>query len=332
MKPTLKHSQQEKLYHTPEDLRWATSQEVAQYRAERLKCKIIADIGCGIGFQTIAFAETCQKVYAVEINPEKIALAQKNAQILNINNIEFIPGDALDPQIIKRLLDVEIIFCDPERVAEEAERTISSIKPNILELLDKYSKITANIAIEFPPQIKNLPLDGEKEYLSVDGNVNRLTLYLGTLKRSERSAVILPTKAVLRNNPLATLSESKKLAQYLYEVNPAVVKAELLAELCTETKTWLYSRGKNTFCTSEHHIKSPFFKNSYKVIAKCLFEEQKIIELLQKHDAAKVTLRYTIDPKEYWKVRNKYESKLKGTTKYSLFQFDKEAVIGKSTE
>ena len=40
------------------------------------------DIGCGIGFQSFAFAKICKKVYAIEMDEEKIKLAKKNAQIL----------------------------------------------------------------------------------------------------------------------------------------------------------------------------------------------------------------------------------------------------------
>jgi len=45
-------------------LRFATPADVAKYRAERLYCNIIAEIGAGIGGQTIAFAEKCRKVIA----------------------------------------------------------------------------------------------------------------------------------------------------------------------------------------------------------------------------------------------------------------------------
>ena len=328
MRPTAKHRQQERLQYTLEDLRWATPEIVAHYRAERLKCKVIADLGCGIGLQSFAFAQVCQKAYAVEINKEKIESARKNAEILGIHNIEFIPGDALDPKIVSTVKDAEIIFCDPERLPEEAERSINSIQPNILQLLDAYNTITPQIAIEFPPQIKIIPFDCEKEYLSLDGSLNRLTLYFGPLQQSQRSAVILPSKAVLRNNSQAKLSASQKLQQYLYEVDPAVVKAELLAELCQETNASLFSNGKNTFFTADKKIISPFFKNSYSIIGSCPFEEHLIIQLLQKHNASKVTLRYTLDPKEYWKTRTKFESQLSGDKKYALFQFGKEAVIG----
>ena len=322
-----KHSKAKKLHYRDEDIRWATSEVAAAYRAERLKCKVIVDIGCGIGFQSFAFAKTCKKVYAIEIDQEKITLAEKNAKILGWKNIEFIPGDALSDKVISQLKEVEIVFCDPERSPEEKQRNVATIKPSIPELLKRYSAITENIAIEFPPQITEIPFDCEREYLSVDGALNRLTLYFNGLKKSERSAVILPRKEKLCSDEEASLKKTEMLEEYLYEADPAVVKADLLAELSEKTAAKLYGRGKNVFFTSDKKIQSPFFKNSFRVVEMCAQEEQEIIAALQKHKAGKVILRFPVEPKEYWKVRKRFESKLTGNKTYALLYLGTEAVI-----
>lgn len=322
-----KHSRAKKLHYREEDIRWATPEVVAAYRAERLKCKVIADIGCGIGFQSFAFAKTCKKVYAVEIDKEKIALAEKNARVLGIKNIEFIHGDALSELVLKQLQEVEIVFCDPERLPEESKRSIGTIKPSIPGLLKKYGSITENMVIEFPPQITDIPFDCEKEYVSVDGALNRLDLYFGKLRKCERSAVILPGKEKLCSAEEAALEETEELGEYLYEADPAVVKASLLNELSQNTKTRLYSSGKAVFFTSDKKVKSSFFKNSFKVIEVCKQEEHEIIAALHKHDAGKVILRISVDPKEYWNVRKNIESKLKGTKTYALIHIADAAVI-----
>jgi len=327
-----KHSKAKKLHYREEDIRWATPEQVAAYRAERLKCKVIVDIGCGIGFQSFAFAKTCKKVYAVEIDTEKIKLAEKNAQELGIKNIEFIHGDALSDKVIKQLQEVEIVFCDPERLPEESKRSIATIKPSIPELLKKYSSLTENIAIEFPPQITEIPSDCEREYLSVDGALNRLTLYFGALQKCARSAVIIPGKQKLCSAEEASLEEKDELDLYLYEADPAVVKAGLLAELSQKTKAKLYSSEKAVFFTSDNNVKSLFFKNSFKVIEVCKQEDHEILAALHKHDAGKVILRMSVDPQEYWDVRKKIESKLRGTKTYALIYIADAAVIVEKAE
>jgi len=326
-KALFKHPQAAKLHYRAEDLRWATPEVVAAYRAERLKCSVIADLGCGIGFQSFAFAKTCKKVYAVDMDKEKVALAKKNAEVLGIKNIEFIHGDALSDKMVKQLKDVEIVFCDPERLPEERKRTVGTIAPSIPELLKKYSVITEKIAIEFPPQITDVPFHCEKEYVSVDGQLNRLTLYFNDLKQCERSVVLLPGKEKLCSQEEASLEETEELGEYLYEADPAVVKAGLLAELSENAEVELYEEGKAVFFTSAKKINSPFFKNSFKVVDVCAQDEHEIITALRKHEAGKVILRFPIEPKEYWNFRKKIESKLTGNKTYALLYLGNDAVI-----
>ncbi len=327
---SLKHPRQNELSFTAEDLRWATPEMVAKYRAKRLSSygKVIADLGCGIGFQTFAFAERFEKVYAVEIDKEKLERAQANAEVLGLKNIIFIEGDALSKEVLQQLADVEIIFCDPERLPTEEERTLEKIKPEIAKLITLYSSLTQKIAIELPPQIKNLSLQGEKEYLSVGGKLNRLTLYLGELAQAERSAVILPQEARLEANVKAKLTFKNELGKYLYEVDPAVAKAGLLAELCRSIRMSVFSQEKNVFLSSGKEVKSPFLVHAFQVLGSCVFQEKEILALLKKAEAGKVTLRFSVDPQEYWNIRMKYEKQLSGTKKVSLFRFEREAVIG----
>ncbi|MBI2669490.1 methyltransferase domain-containing protein [Candidatus Woesearchaeota archaeon] len=131
-----------------EDIRFGTPELVADYRAERLQCKVIADLGCGVGFQTIAFAKTCQKVFAAEKDQRKLEYAQKNAELAGLKNIEFMHGDVVDQAIVKRLAECEIVFCDTERPLEE-KRSLERISPNPVKLVEAYSQITSKMAIEY---------------------------------------------------------------------------------------------------------------------------------------------------------------------------------------
>jgi precorrin-6B methylase 2 len=325
----IKHSEEKKLFYDEEDLRWATNEFIARHRADRLRCDIIADLGCGVGFQAFTFAKTCNRVIGVEIDKRKIEFARKNAEVLGVKNIEFIQGDALDNAVISRLSEADVIFCDPERKPEEKERTLSSIKPDVKKLVAKYSKITKAIAFELPPQIKTIPFDCEKEYSSVDGKLNRLTVYLGALKMCERSAVVLPEGRVLRNNSEAMLTKADEIYHYLYEADPAVVKADLLAELSAESGTMLFEETKQAFFTSDKLVNNDFFKNTFEVLEQCRFEDKEIIEALKKQGASKVLLRFSVEPKDYWKIRNSYEDQLQGDKELCLFKLKNKAVIAK---
>lgn len=322
-----KHPRAEELEHSAEDIRWATPDVVAQYRAKRLHCKTIVDVGCGIGFQTFAFAQHCGHVYAVELDKEKIEKAKRNAAVLGLKNITFIHGDALSLEVIKQLKNVDIVFCDPQRLAEETERKTGTIQPDIHQLLELYGKLTKRIAIEFPPQIKEIPFDCEREYLSWQGKLNRLTLYFGSLKRAERSAVTLPTEELLVVGEMKKIREVHSPEQYLFDVDPAVTKADLLVELSEKTGTALLQRGKNVVFTAHSLIEDAFLIHAYKLLGVASFEQKVLLKALRKAGAGTIILRYSVDPSEYAKIKRSFERELKGKKVVCLFRLDDQALI-----
>lgn len=318
-----------------EGLQLSTPEIVAAYIAKRLKTDIIADLGCGIGGQVIFFARECKKVYAVERNSEKLEYAKKNCELYGVKNVEFIPGDALELSTIEKVSDANIIFSDPARPLSEKERTLSNLEPPITEILKLYSDITPELAFHAPPQMppSRIALDCECEYLSLNGQLNRLTLYFGALKQCERSAVVLPGEVKLRSSDAAGI-KTGELEQYIYEPEPSVVKAELLNELAHEVsekgdEIFFYKGdAKRTLLTSSKLIGSPFFKDSYRVVGKTEMDVSVIKELLKSKNAGKVVLRFDIEPERYWDVRKKLEAGLSGKRTLHVFGFGKDIVVG----
>jgi len=325
---------QEELNVPKEFLRFATPADVAKYRAERLKCNTIADIGCGIGAQTIAFSKTCKKVIAVEINPSLIKIAKDNLNNLRIKNVEFMEGDALNPEIIKEIkkLKPEIIFCDTER-KEQGERSISDLKPDIWKLIEEYGKITEKIAVEVPPftnDLHRLKENFEKEFVSLDKKLNRLTLYFNKLKKADRSAVSLPSESRIESKDAKKieLADSASGLSYLYTIDPSIFMAELINELALQFKVSLIEMNKKSYLLSKEKIESDFLEG-YKILSVTENKFESIIESLKKLDAKSVVLRYSIPPKEYWNERKRYESQLKGSKKIHLF-VNQEAILCES--
>ncbi|MCG2737789.1 MAG: trimethylguanosine synthase, partial [Candidatus Methanoperedenaceae archaeon] len=307
----------------------------AAYIAKRLKTDIIADLGCGIGGQVIFFAKECKKVYAVERNPEKLEYAKKNCELYGVKNVEFILGDALSDRVIEKVSDADIIFSDPARPLSEKERTLSNLEPPITEILRLYSDVTPELAFHAPPQMppSRINLDCEREYLSLNGQLNRLTLYFGALKRCDRSAVVLPGEARLCSSDAVAIKTNEPW-EYIYEPEPSIVKAELLNELAHEMNEKgdeiLFYKGdaKRTLLTSSKLIGSQLFKDSYTVVGKTEMEVSAIKELLKSERAGKVVLRFDIEPERYWDVRKKLEEGLAGSRTLHVFGFGKDVVVG----
>lgn len=315
-------------------LQLATPEPVAKYIARRLKTNVIADLGCGIGGQVIYFAKECKKVYAVERDPEKLEYAKKNCDMYGVKNVEFIHGDALSEDTKERISDADIIFSDPARPLSEKEQTLEKLEPPVTEILKMYSDITQDLAFHAPPQMppSRILLDCEREYLSLNGQLNRLTLYFGALKRCERSAVVLPSGSYLRSSNAPEI-RTGQLSEYVHEPEPSVVKAQLLNELALtlkeESRDIFFYRGdaRRTLLTSRELIVSPLFKDTYRVIGKTEKDMSRIKEILKSGKAKNVILRFDIEPEKYWEVRNKLEEDLIGNKTLHMFRFGEEVVV-----
>lgn len=320
----------EDYYLTEDDLRFATNELVAQYRAKRLACDTLVDVGCGVGIQTIAFARTCKRVIAIDIDKRKIRYALENAKKVDANNIEFIHADGL--KALQNLVGADIVFVDPERAPEEKVRSFdTSFRPPLRQLIDASRKLTPSIAIELPPQIQKVDLDCEKEFISVDHSLNRLTVYLGDLKRHERSAVLLPGHHELTSDGSERPLRNSGALKYMFEVDPAVAKAGLSWKLGDE-HTFLYSDERDTLLTSNTLLTSTHLKARYELVDAVENKFEDILAVLMWENAGKVVLRQKLAPDKYWTERRKYESRLRGDKTLHVFVFAHEALVCRKLE
>jgi SAM-dependent methyltransferase len=325
---------EEQIELSPEDKRFATPKNPALYRAERLACNTIIDLCSGLGFQSFAFAQTCKNVIAVEKNPDLVAKARKFAQQLGIKNITFYCGDALSIEISAKMPKADIVFCDPERYAQEEHRTLATIQPNIHQLIERYNATTKNIAIEFPPHITGLEFDAEYEYMSDNGALNRLTLYFGSLKTADKSVILLPEKiriyAKYENQDIPRINTTEDY-MYILEPNPAVALSGLFREALDNEPISIQDiamiqHQKKILLLSKKKIASPFF-SCYAILQRA--EKEEIVKKLQAINAGNVIIRYSLDPQQYWKERTCYEKNLHGDKQIHLFFFDKAVLCEK---
>jgi ubiquinone/menaquinone biosynthesis C-methylase UbiE len=96
---------------------------------------VVADIGAGSGYHTLRIAKLVGpdgKVYAVDIQPEMLALIRKRAKARGLRNVELIQGTETDPKLpaestdLILLVDVYHEFSHPY---EMTEALIRALKP-----------------------------------------------------------------------------------------------------------------------------------------------------------------------------------------------------------
>jgi 23S rRNA (uracil1939-C5)-methyltransferase len=105
----------------------------ALHYAELNGDETVIDAYCGIGTISLFLAQKAKKVYGVEIVPEAIEDARRNAELNNIHNAEFAVGKSEDviPEWKKQGITPDVIVVDPPRKGcdEELLKTIIEMKP-----------------------------------------------------------------------------------------------------------------------------------------------------------------------------------------------------------
>lgn len=95
---------------------------------------IVYDLYCGTGTIGIYLANDAKKVYGIEINKKAINDANENANLNNINNIEFMCGDAA--KLVFNIKDnPDIIVVDPPRAGLDATAINQIIKLNPIRIV-----------------------------------------------------------------------------------------------------------------------------------------------------------------------------------------------------
>ncbi|RLG38966.1 MAG: SAM-dependent methyltransferase, partial [Candidatus Alkanophagales archaeon] len=237
--------------------------------------------------------------------------------------------------VAQRLEDAEVVFSDPSRPPGEKVRTIENLQPSPLKIVEKYRKTTENLAFELPPQMPPARvgrwLSGEKEYTSLNFQLNRLALYMGALAECKVSAVSLPSgERVTCEDATFMPKTAAKPRAFIYEVDPTVIKATLIKNLLgkLELEAEVLSEDKRrTLLTSDEEVSSAFLRQ-YKVLEFVDFGVEPVVKALKRLNAKKVTLRFSLPPSEYWNVRKRFEEGLSGGERWiHLFKIGDKALL-----
>lgn len=312
---------------------YSTPEIVCRYRSERITGFDIIEAGSGAGMQSIFLSMTNNSTLSVEIQPERYRMARLNAMEFKTGKLKFVNGD-----IYRLSGDVEIdsetlIFSDPARPRTEGERSMSSLIPSPESLIRIFGNRTSNFVFDLPPQMKweNIGIDGEKEYLSVNGNLNRLTLYCGKLARSETSAVILPGEIRYSGEPRdIEFDDTTPVSHFILVPDVSLVYSKLLWKLEEEfdaSPNWKDMR--RYFFTSEN-IQKNFPGEQYEVSWSGRYEN--LNEELKREGAGRIFLRFPSENEQYYRMKQELESGIHGDVDMYIFRKNEDFFITKKVE
>jgi len=232
------------LYTVPEALEQATGKRASQYHAQRYieaGFTAVTDLTGGIGGDALAFAAAGLQVTMVERDPVRALFAEENARAARLSHLIEVKVDDADSYDVQ----TQAIWLDPGRRAG-ARRLIDpeSYTPS-LSILRRFADCSAGVKLA--PAIEHEvagAYDASLEFLSESGECKEALLWTGFLRRPEDiSAVLLKPEAEHRmsaNSAVAVehlsslQSTEPNIHGYLYEPDPAVIRAHLVEQLAQE--------------------------------------------------------------------------------------------------
>lgn len=241
----------ERLLFTDDALQQASSRAVAAYRAQQFAAALdpspftdhrsplaVADLGCGIGADTIALAEAGLHVLAVERDPVRARMAAANAAALGLAaRVDVLCTDWLalfSSEDGWRGAKPHAAFVDPgRRVGEQRIFRLDAMDPPIAAVLALLAAVPT-LAVKTLPGIadEDIPPGAEVEFISERGQMKEALLRFGALRTgAARRATLLPGPHHMDSNASQSDAPASQPLAWLYEPDAAVIRATLVQHL-----------------------------------------------------------------------------------------------------
>lgn len=313
--------------------RYSTPEAVCRYRSSRITGYDVIEAGSGAGMQSIFLSQSNESVTSFEIQPERTRMAKLNAEEYRTGKLKFLQGDiyAISPSV--EIDDGTLIFSDPARPPMEGERTMQSLIPSPENLVRIFGNRTGNFAFDLPPQMswEKMSIEGEKEYLSIDGALNRLTLYLGDLHRDESSAVILPQGYRISGVPRhEVFPDSHDTGNFLALPDPSVVYAGLAWKVREEFGLVpLWKDNRRLVYTSEKEFTN-FPGELFRVLGRASGPE--VGSMLKLSGAGRAYPRFSLGDSEFYELKKRWEDGLTGEMDVYIFRHDDQYILSEKVK
>lgn len=307
-----------------EGFRMSTPMEIASYKAGRLKSTSIADLGAGIGTQAIQFAMVSDLVKVVETDTKRLEILRKTSRKLMLDNIEFIHGDVLDSAVVAKLGEVKIVHSDPARKKLGRSWNLRDLQPNPMKIMSKYR--CQDFSFDLPVQISrdDIPEEWEKEYISLGGELKRLSVYSNSLRRYSKSAITLPSgDRVVEDIGVDREFDSVSVPdEFVHELDQSVQVSGLIPEFLKSSGglKFLYSDRQKTFVTSDSLPRTSLIVRSYRAIDSASSWND-LRKKLRNEGGGKVFMRFRVDSSRYYEMRKSLEEGLMGGLDKFIFKF-----------
>ena len=255
----------------------------------------VADLGCGLGAESMAMGAIDLNVRAFEIDEVTAALAVFNLGAFDNVEVEQADITTLD------LSQFEALFFDPARreldgKGERAARKFdpAQFSPNFNWVLEQARTKPTGIKLGPGHPHEAIAQEAEAQWLSIDGDLVELALWFGEVKRPKVARAATVVNSTGRHEIVSETFESEPadvsaLKQFIYEPDNAVVRSHLIADLAREVGASLISR-EIAYLSSDREIDSPMMRG-FRVIDEMAFDRKKLKAYLREQNIGTLEIK-----------------------------------------
>jgi hypothetical protein len=259
---------------TQAGLEQATRLTVAARHAQRFAeagIGHVADLGCGLGADTMALASLDLTVTAVEMDEATAACATMN--LIPFRNATVVHSDATSVS----LEGIDGVWLDPARRTTSTSGTKRIWDPEDfsppLSFVESLARSGRAVGVKMGPGMPHdsVPADCEAQWVSVAGDVTEVTLWFNAVRRPgvRRAALLLGPQGAAEltsgedfgAGPTAPVGP---VEGYLYEPDGAVIRAGLVADVALQLGGHLLDEHIAYICAPE--LQDTPFAKAYKVL------------------------------------------------------------------
>ena len=265
----------------------------------------VADLGCGIGADALAFAGAGMNVYAVDADEVTAAITTYN--LSPFPEARVIHGTAEETD----LSDVDSVYLDPAR------RTSGHTNTSRLAHSEDYSPsldFAFGLAEKLPTGIKLgpgfdrdlIPDTCEAQWISVGGDVVEVGLWFGSLGREgiTRAALVMDANGLHELTSAADSADAEvgELGKFIYEPDGAVIRARLIGDLARNIGAHMLDEHI-AYMSSDVVVRTPF-ASTFEVVQEFALDVKMLAKELKARGIGTLEIKkrgVDIDPAEFRK-------------------------------
>ncbi len=300
-----------RMLFTQAGLEQATRMPVAARHAQRFVAagaRSVADLGCGIGADALAFAGAGLRVLAVDADAVTAGITAHNlAPFGDSVEVRHSLAEEVD------LTGMDAAWLDPARRTKghsETKRvTAADYSPNLDWVFELADRLPIGVKLGPAHDRDNLPENAETQWVSVDGDVVELVVWTGTLARDgvRRAALVVRGSGAheLTAPADAIDEEPRELGAFVHEPDGAVIRARLVGDVARSLQAGPVADGI-AYLTSDTPLTSPFV-SSFRVREVLPADVKTLAKALRGHDIGTLEIKkrgMDIDPAVFRKKLN----------------------------